>query len=398
MFTPALTREYRQSVLSRRLAGPAMLDSVKSSLAAAKQSPDFSLVQRANASLLWHMAHCPIAADRAQLLGLASGFETDLSNINARMPNNYIELVHEPMPHSPAIGTMGLSDSLWFIDCFKNIEIAWNSTGSFLARFGGSFCDMPVNMLKKLGVEITPTHPADFAKISEALRELKLKSGQASLSDLSFLLNLLQQQGLSPKGLILVLRGETPGFQGFFADNGQLENPLSAYNIMKMALAIRNRSIVNITNGLFMDFLSIPQPNEMTHLNWQTLKIIGYLFDTPAGRHFLALLLKNSLPIGYGFSFPSPFSNDATIGFHIFREYRGTPDSHFGFDAFLSTARDELTPDRFLIQREIVEADVDIAKLPKEDQVALTTFYKAHGFNWLQQNRNYMARDAASII
>ncbi len=401
MISPIQVNAHRTQVLKGHFSSANIKATLSGLVRTAQDDKRAETIFTVNRNLLWHMAHCPRVEDRQAVLDIATGFEEVLEPLGPHFGTSRDEALLEAVPFSPIPLLLNKSEHEWAQRMFPAMKIDWDGTLSRMHEqlpkkdfMYNLYCLYKIGMLSGLPNDyLAETGPAllvaDFTTFQQRL-------GQ---SGTGFLFDLLGANGLLPPTFFVYAEASVPSYKDFSVKDEQIKDQETGLDTLRLPLKSRNRGLAAIRNQMRYNLLSFPCASGTKLFRSASVPeeaIATYLLSLDLGVGFcedflLVLMLKNDLPIGYGYAYPTEKSPNARdIGLHIFREFRGTESSSRLFQALQKAVYLQFRPQRLVINR---KQHLEKYRLKPENEAANTRFYEAHGFSWLDDRNTVMVRD-----
>jgi len=383
-------------VLGGKLAGADLEAKVKHLVNWAKANNAPMNLAMVNSCLHWHLAHTPGPNERQMVLAVAQEFEAEVRRFSGQLWMTKETGIYGPLPFASTGAVVGLSESLWFERLFPEARIDWPQTFTHAQKYGQQVVDEAIRIINKAGLlprEITdPITAASYLSGSSRLQEMRSRASRPGLGEISFFYSLVGDEIVS-KGIVFALFSliRVPQYKDLIASN-IVDEPGQGFNKLRQTLTVRNRVIVKGAKEGTLNLLGYPAEPGVGCFPVNSRGEESWIFRIPDGGMdtLLMLFVKNQWPIGYAFSLPGIKPEGPCVGFHIFREHRGTPSSDYSFSALLTAAARVQGAHKCFIQRRISES-VDQLRAP-ESETVLTTFYEKHGFRWCSPDQAFMER------
>lgn len=381
-------KAHRRAVLRRQLPAETLRERLAHLPAIASSRNPQELID-ANAALLWHMAHCPRAEDRAMAWGLAEEFESGLPQPFKTSGIDYFDIDTSPLPRSPFLCFSGVAESSWLERVIPDCEIDWVTTFNQLTASRNhpqlvlalDFLDR-VGLLPK-GKKYYITNASGPHEIGLGLTGQRLEAGRDDLTDYGFLMHQLRTRVRAAEDtLFLILEGTVPSYKDFRVTQAERDDTELGFDCMRLALGIRNRTVghVDLEAGKKVNWLSTPDPNYVRLGGGGGEEILGFSFNRGIPTVFLALFVKNGLPIGYGVAYYREQYKYAEVDFNIFPEFRHTPSSGTLFGGFLTAISDWRQPEFFTVELDLSGVKAAAMGRKSEDEEARRQFLLRNGF------------------
>jgi len=381
MFSKITTKRHCRKVLSGRLSGNRLLTKLGSNINGPEKNSTLPWASTANHSLMWHMAHCPQAKDRQAVLELATSLEPSFRFLEQGFEST-LEALVKPIPFSPISIGIKYPEDVCYEALFPAVKIDWqetyrivSSSPLYLFGFLGAFAN----------AGLISGNPFAYSSKTGFLR-----LGQELGNDMEAVKDIFRKHlsaGLPQLGAPLTMTANIPSYTDLMLQERALEDGSKLYHHLHQAMVIRNRkvSLPSLPDRTLLAF----SPSEFTACQEsESERMVAFKIPMGKEESLLTLFIKNNWPLGYAIAMPDDSSGtrDASIGFYIFPEFRGTQSSSTFFGSFMNIIKETYQPKSILIGR----ASSDATLLEQEDHKAITRFFKRFGFRWVPGRNDLM--------
>ena len=385
---PLYDRAYRVRVLAGQVTKQELRDNVRVARDSLDE-PSLPDLKNVNSFFLWHLAHCPAAEVRAELLAQADefavcneGYVDDLIKLLGFGDFDYLATL--PIPYLPHLMAVSPTEHSWLQKITPGIQIYWLGTMMMLKKHG-----LLSNFLQNMQSE------GCFLREAEQylnVPRLFVADGQALVARNS----MFRSHPLGAfykyfptQETVLGAISYVPSYSHWLIPPSFQITADLAFDFMRFALTLRARGVTIAQTG--EELLSATQVEQFDHLQ-ESAGEEAYLFYFSHHRKTLALLLKNGWPIGYGSVWPIQYQgtlapeNCAGIGIHIFEEYRKTDTSGRMFERLLEQAQQCYRPEAILLHRRLEWEEITRMQTQPEYKDPFTVFLEKRGFRFLPRD------------
>ena len=352
--TSLASRSYREQVMARELTGEALRPRFGEISALLQSSVTQQSFARASAFLRWHVAHCPIAADReaaANMLARTTEGFRQLSYLHAAAEITEAQAVDKlPLPFRQVRFGVDHRTAGWVGRVFPEARVDWPQT--YLVGFTSNTLGPLVDIFIGKGILAGPRMLGEVSGMFiPAARSVGRRAQAEGVDTFTYVYGeVAEEEGPFP---YLFADLSIPSYDSWQVTENVYQDAQAAYDLLRFSLSIRGRGLI----GGGDDLLSFPQASTFSVEQASAGEEV-FLLDLPprqggvAPRHS-ALFVKNGWPIGYGMAWLfSGIKKRLGLNFYIFPEFRGTVSSANVVRRLAKVAGERYEADRFWVERE----------------------------------------------